>query len=200
MSTCKEEECPETCAEDESIAELHDWFFYDEGSYWIYEEENSGALDTVTVYDAWRGADPDGEEGFIWHSYSSYFDYDFTYIFHDSFSRSCAIGNCQCKRVERSKSRPGDFVGADYIFHSPVFVGNWGTLDDGAVVTVTDRLDSLTLNNHIFTNVFRHHATEDDSEGDQEVVYFIGRHFGIIKKELIDENQVWNLIDYEIIQ
>ena len=50
LSRCKHEPPEQTCQYDSSLEEMKKWYFFKTGSYWIYEEVNSGARDTVTVY------------------------------------------------------------------------------------------------------------------------------------------------------
>lgn len=50
LSRCKHEPPEQPCQYDSSLEEMKKWYFFKTGSYWIYEEVNSGARDTVTVY------------------------------------------------------------------------------------------------------------------------------------------------------
>ena len=67
--------CPD-CCEDQSLEGMKDYFYFKTGTWWVYQEQNSGALDTVEVYYDEAGTFG-GYDDFQWKATSSFFEYNF---------------------------------------------------------------------------------------------------------------------------
>jgi len=86
--TCKHE--PEIdpnssyCGEATTIDEMMEWVYFKTGTYWIYEEQNSGALDTMTVYYDYNGVSNTGNREFVVKMESSLDGYTYEYWFNNA--------------------------------------------------------------------------------------------------------------------
>lgn len=201
FSTCKkdrEEDCP--CDYEQGFQQVKDWMYFETGSYWIYEEENSGAIDTITVYEHWQGQDPEGNNAFISNTISSHDGYLYLYDYNSSFTIHCLnTPSCQCEKVERSKGRPGEFVGSEKNFFFPAIPGNYSAA--GSDVSLVEEV----MENHpvlgdsiFFSSVF--YIEDDLSEAHEQTRFIIAKNVGIIRKEIVGLELIWNLIEYDIIQ
>ncbi len=173
--------------------------YFKTGSYWIYEEENSGAIDTITVFEDWQGQDSEGNSAFYTRTISSHDGYYYLYEYHSSFTiHSLTTPACQCEKVKRTKARPGDFVGADRLFTFPPIPENYTGAGLSGVSQVIDvRTD--TVNGHpALIAVFN---TENNSSEDYQATEIsVGKNIGVVGKTLIDDDMTWNLIEFEVIQ
>lgn len=215
LCTCKhkcdagesEDGCPGCCA-DQSLEGMKDYYYFKTGSYWIYEEENSGEKDTVVVIE-----DNEGNDGaydyWNWECYSSYYDYFFFYEYHESFSTYCITRfNCHCRKVNRSKYRPGDGSGNDNLFLYPLIVGNYNNLMAGGTSKVMSISDSLSVNGTVYYDVvnwFVENCTTEDVnhwsfDDGVPVTFEIAKQIGIVRKSVPEYSEVWNLIEYSVTQ
>jgi hypothetical protein len=202
LSTCKkddEAECP--CQYEEGFQQVKDWMYFKTGSYWIYEEENSGAIDTITVFEDWQGQDSEGNSAFYTRTISSHDGYYYLYEYHSSFTIHClTTPACQCEKVKRTKARPGDFVGADRIFTFPPIPGNFNNLSTGGTSEVTEIFSEYQISSLSFDRTARFFIDNNSSEDFQPTTFFVSENMGLIRKELPSQEEVWNLIEFEVIQ
>ena len=180
---------------------VKDWMYFKTGSYWIYQEENSGALDTLTVWEDWEGTAQEVNDAFYTYTVSSYDGYFYRYTYNSSFTIYCLIvRNCQCEKIDRSKSRPGDFVGSDKLFLYPPILTNYTGSGLSGTTTVTQILSDYPIVPKELNQVAVFHTENNASEDFQETFFYVSKHVGIIRKELISDGEVWNLIEYSVIQ
>ncbi len=206
--TCRHEPDQDSagCGEATSIDEMKEWIFFKTGTYWIYQEETTGELDTMTVVTSAEGI----HEGtnYRWFSYdviSSRDGWKYYWWFSESYSNDCpSTEHCYCNKVLCSKSRPGDFFGEDIMFTFPLFEGNWMGLwggGDGGVSTLLDLNDTLqilvsplSVKNAIFH--IDHSVCDDWAPSD----YSIAKNYGIVKKSIPSLAENWSLKAAYIIQ
>lgn len=102
---------------EKGIQQMKDYMYFEVGTWWVYEEEITGVLDTITVYFSIDDIDNNGFHWFQCYTYSSQTTYNYKYEYHESFTGGCAVNSsCRCQKVQRSKTQPGDFVGANRDF------------------------------------------------------------------------------------
>jgi hypothetical protein len=203
---CKKDE-PTSCQETENencedIQNLKNFFYFKVGSYWVYEEETSGDLDTVYVTEA---AENTSNYNFDIRMYSSY--QDFYYHFWPEYSAVPGTSEsgvvCEtCVYVKRSKYRPGVVVyQADCFFFIPE-IGYWSPNQNSLIPinkVITEQIDStFLLGNLQFERTIIMPEINTVMEGYQPTNHYFSENVGLVRKELLDSNQVWNLIDYYI--
>ena len=192
---------PDDCVD---VREVKDYFYFKLGSYWVYEEENSGMRDSVYVTETWS------DTSSVLFSTRLYSDYDtYFYRFWTTGVNGSLVTNHMTKktdlstRVNRSKGKPGDYIGEDPCFLFYPAPGLWTYTYGGPYVTnnvlLIEEVYSLySVLDYEFEDVVyvseQHTATEEK----QPTNHFYSPNIGLVKKELIDSNQTWNLVDYHI--
>ena len=209
LSNCKHEQPTEpaaACQYDSSVEEMKKWYYFKIGTWWIYQEETTGALDTVTVYHNWDGINTGGFEGFEWTATSTFDNYDQFYWFNTSYSIHClSRKECNCHKLSRGRGQAGDYVGEGWLFLYPIIEGNFSYLISsngsfGGQTTLNTLTDSIQHNGITYYNVAAWHVYPDGSEGDIASDYLIARNVGVIRHEVPSQNKIWNLISYQIQQ
>ena len=195
------EEFPDQCVE---ITTVKDHFYFDVGTYWVYEEENSGKLDSQWVSKAFT------KSNVCWFDYrieSSLIEHHFN-ISTDLLSGAIDSGlvpmTDRTILISRSKTMAGDFIGTSWIapfyYEKEDSVGNWGGVNAVSYLWIENVYELLNLNNHEYSKVLKIIETHNVSENSQPTIHYYAKDLGLIKKELLDSNQVWNLIRYNIIK
>jgi hypothetical protein len=203
---CKKDEpipCQETGNENcEDIQNVKHFFYFKVGSYWVYEEETSGDLDTVYVTEA--SENPTNYD-FDVRVYSTYQDY-----FYHFWPEYYGAGSCQdsgpicsaCLRVKRSKYKPGEYVGEGRSFIFVMEVGDFEYVPNTAFtnnkIIIDAKYDSYLIDTLIFNRTVKMHELNTFIEDKQPTNHYFSEDVGLIRKELLDSNKVWNLIDYYI--
>jgi hypothetical protein len=209
LSTCKHE--PEIdpnssyCGEATTIDEMMEWVYFKTGTYWIYEEQNSGALDTMTVYFDYSGISNTGNREFVVKMESSRDGYTYEYWFNDAWSGECGTrGGCLCRVVDCEKYIPGDFVGGNHVFIFPLFVdnraGQHGQDLDFGYSRIVEKIDTLILSGTLFLNVYEYSFDYSVQHDYESAEYYLVKNFGIIQKRINSINENWELIEYAINQ
>jgi len=190
---------------EKGIQQMKDYMYFEVGTWWVYEEETTGDLDTITVYYNHEDIDENNYHWFQCYTYSSYTTYNFKYEYHESFTGGCAVNSaCRCQKVQRSKTQPGDFVGAHRDFFFPTILGDNQPIGGSDLniyySVITSIVSNYVVGNLEFTNVVEYDVGWCFSEGGQPANFWLAEHIGIVKKELVDDGEVWNLVDYHIVQ
>lgn len=194
------------CDLDNSFEEMKEWYFFKTGSYWIYQDEFSGVLDTMTVIHHREGDDQEdpyyGYEYTCESSQNAYYEY----IFNKSFSIPCLTRrSCMCHKLFRIKSSNGQYVGEGRNFLFPaveedyIWVGAIVADDIGKVIC-QDIQEEYALGDSIYHQVVRWHVEIDNSEQDIPATYTVARNRGIIAYEFPSRNESWKLVEYRLIQ
>jgi len=199
---------PEFCEYDSSVEEMKKWYYFKTGTWWVYQEQTSGDLDTITVYYDWAGTNSDGTVGFETWGNSSYDDFNYKYNFNSSFSIGCLTAKeCTCHKVKRAKTMPGNFVGEGQIFLYPLIEGNYNNIHgfpDGqgtaGTTTTIDVDEQFLIGTDTIDDVVKWNVTTDQSMEGWPSVYQIAKHLGIVQREHPHTNEIWMLVDYQIIQ
>jgi hypothetical protein len=202
---CKKDttSCPSTGATNcEDIQNVKNFFYFKVGSYWVYEEETSGDLDTVYVTEA--SENPTNYD-FDVRVYSTYQDYYYHFSPEYFPGNGCPDNGSICKRclyVKRSKYKPGDFVDEVKCFFFTPDIGNqdvnWSVLYPSNKVRIESVESEYQLGTLNFERTFMIHEEHSYMDDYQPTNHFISENVGLIRKELLDSNNVWNLIDYYI--
>jgi len=209
MVSCTKEKVPctncptEPIQECYTIDEIKQFFVFNVGSYWVYKEENSGFLDTLTVTQSQNNT---GGYNFWIEMYST--NQDFYYYYWPGLAtgnQSCNNLNQICSRciyIKRVKSKPGNFVHEQ----TCLFFNN-SLLESTAVINssfpdnkiIIDGItDSIELNSMHFSKTISVRELNTYMEGNQPTIHQFSKGVGLIKKELLDSLQTWELVDYYI--
>ena len=209
---CKHEpppEVPKVCQYDSSVEEMKKWYYFKTGTWWVYQEQTTGDLDTITVYYDWEGTNSSGTVGFEWTATSSWDGYDQYYIFNDSYSIHCITAEtCTCHKVKRARGLPGNFVGEAQIFLYPLIEENYNSVSGyingqwtGGHSTCTDIDLTFVIGGDTIQSVARWDVEIDGSqENDAPGIYLIAENIGIVQMEYPQINKSWKLIECQIAQ
>ena len=214
-SRCKHVPPPEPCdcGEANTLEELKQWAYFKTGTYWVYEEETSHVLDTFMVLNSHDFVTSQGNEQFDYEMLRTRDQYYYRFWFNEGWSAlDCNNDCCECRRLWCSKYRPGDSDGQSALLTFPTFVGSYSYLGSGdgdyGKVEVVDFLSQLPIGSSMFYDVVVELNTNSVLDQNPstftneyyQVKYYFAKGFGIIRKEIIETNEIWNLIDYQIIQ
>ena len=206
-SRCKHKVYPDPdCGEANTIDEMMEWVYFKTGTYWIYQEQNSGALDTMTVYFDYSGHSSGGFRDFAIKMRSSLDGYTYEYWFNDSYSGDCGLfPGCFCRVVTCEKYKSGDYAGGDDVFIFPLRIGNQaGQFNAQAMIGGSSRIiemyESDTIQGLAFGRTYEFHQDFSPQHEDLSSNYRIVRHIGITKKTISELNENWELIEYQILQ
>ncbi len=193
---------PDQCA---PITEAKDFFLFKMGSWWVYEEETSKERDSVyvTIYQNTDNYDFNAEY------YSSYSGYNYHYFpFALTGKPVCDINSSNsepCLHIKRNRHKPGGPVDEEQCFFVyykinyklSTFSGYMNQCTDNYIM-VTDIFKNYALNNFTFGKTVKVFEKCQVSENNQSTNIYYSKNIGIIRKELLDSSQVWNLVNYHV--
>ena len=193
--------CEENPSQCQSVLAAKDFFLFKEGSWWVYEEETSHERDSVYVTEYYDS----GGYDFDLQTHSTLEDYNYhywpIYIGGNNCSSNLPIQS-KCLFIKRSKSKPGDFVDEGYCFfvnyRIGASLGSFNTVYENNKIYVTEIHDYYELGNMNFERTIKIHELNTFMEGRQPTNHYFSKGVGLVRKELLDSNQVWNLVSYHI--
>jgi len=199
----KKSYCTQSPGNCESILAAKEFFLFKEGSWWVYEEETSLERDSVYVTEYVNSSSYD----FDMRVKSALTDYEYhywpLYVSSNGCSTNGSIQN-KCIYINRSKGKPLDYVGESKIFFINYKIGDYiytgSDLDyclDNKII-IDDIQNTFTLNDLNFNKTIIIKELCSFVEGKQPTVHYYSKGVGIIRKEFLDSNEVWNLVSYHI--
>ncbi len=193
------EQYPDQCIEMEHIK---DHYYFKTGSWWVYEEQNTGAIDSQWVSKSWS-------DGCMFEITlkNSLNDYDNNYW---TKQLTKGKGCCEVKKNDRAAfvkqniTKAGSYIGELNISAFPYKIGDSTynyiyNIPNNHAYLITIH-DSLSFLNNTFYNILEYKLNYDPIQNKQKTNYFYAKNIGLIKKELIDSNQVWLLKKYNVEQ
>jgi len=203
LSCQRDEEEPvpiiQACEYDDSIEELKAWHYFKQGTWWVYRDENSGEIDTISVYTSSEGVNPENWAVFFWFAQSSATDFEYRYRFNESYSRNCnETHDCMCHKVDRSTITSNDFIGSDWCFLFPNVLDLYIVHGWTERTTLVESLKSFEVEQYVFNDVVHWISNGHPSENYQPVEFYLAKNIGIIRRVLPEQNRDWVLIDYYI--
>lgn len=206
LVNCKKDPPSQTrCGDSMEINEIKNWVLFKPGTYWIYEEENSLERDTVRVTSYYDTITPAGNLAFNTSMYSSFDRYYHKYYFNESFTNPNESGNgCVRRRIYCTRSRPGDYEGGGYSFVFPLEEGSTigiqsGGVHEGELFVERYPLSSI-INGQVYPGAVSYHVSYAVQFGWKEARFTLAQNVGIIRKENLTDNKIWNLVEYRIVQ
>ncbi len=192
------EEFPEQCVD---MTKIKDHYYFKTGSWWVYQEVTTHQLDSQWVSQGWEN-----DCKFRLTIKSSLDDYDrerWTHLLTPS--KNCGlVEKRRLAYIERSKTKAGSFIGTSYIgiFHPIIgdYVYNNSVSFSNNIIKIKNIHNLFSQLSFTFNNVIEYFENSNKTENNQPVKTFYAEGVGLIKKELIDSNQVWLLIDYNVEQ
>ncbi len=207
-ASCKDKKnkksyCTNNPSECQSVLAAKDFFLFKEGSWWVYEEETSHERDSmyVTQYLNSSGYDFDMRVKSALTGYEYHFS-----PFYAGGNQSCSESNAiadKCLYVNRTKGQMGDYVGEGYCFFVNTIKGDWAYITgniyfENNKIIVENSYNEYAVGFLTFGRTYKIHELNTRIEGIQPTNHFYSKNVGLIRKELLDSNQVWNLVSYHI--
>ena len=191
---------PDLC---EPTTAAKDYFLFKEGSWWVYEEETTHERDSLYVIE--YANDPTSAD-FDITLYSSREDMRYHYfplIVQVSPCSNGGVSEKKCIYVKRSKGNFGNYIGEANCFfiqyHKEAFTGNNNIYHPDNRITVKEIYDTFDLGAlHFDTRTIKIFEDYTLTEHHSPTNHYFTKGIGLIRKEILDSNQVWNLVDYHI--
>ncbi len=207
FTTCKKDPDvnPQTAGPAYTLQNLAAYSYFKTGTYWIYKDSTSGVEDSVyvytdTSYSYYQTGAVQADGNYMFYNFIalSYFD---TYHYHYSIS----MGNYSLSTGEvgvvRMRNKPTDYVGETFLMSNRFVANDVITWYLGAGSTYYKEFyDSVNILGTYYYSVAKFYDTNNASEYNSPTNFYIAKNIGIIKKEKLDSNKVWNLIRYNIVQ
>ena len=193
---------PDQC---EDMERIKDHYYFKTGSWWVYQEVNSHQLDSQWVSKGWVN-----DCKFRLTIKTTLDDYDrerWTHLLTPS--ENCGlVEKRRLAYIERSKTKAGGFIGTSYIgIFYPVVgdsLGNYGggypSYTADSWLRIRNVYESYSVLNTTYSNVIEISDDYNAVEHSQPTTHWYAEGVGLIKKELIDSNQTWLLIKYNVEQ
>ena len=195
------EQYPDECVD---ILKIKDHFYFDVGTYWIYQEENSGQIDSQWVSISFTDS---GESWFNYTVKSNISDHHqrfWTVLLDDTYLSGLVNMHNTSAYVKRSKSKPGGFIGESYIsiFYPEVgdSVGNYSPFRPNNQIIIDSIYEKIKYLGNDYHNILKINEYSNAVENFQPTIHYYAKYVGLVRKELLDSNEVWNLINYHIVQ
>ena len=192
------------CTTCQSVLEAKDYFLFKVGSWWVYEEETTHERDSMYVILA--NNDPNSY-GFECNVKSSLTNFEYRYWpeyygVNNNCSTTLPVTK-KCLYVVREKGKFQNNLGESNAFFVRYQVGDYTYSGNAQAcpnnkLIISEILDSLVLPNFTFQKTVKVDELCSSQEGNQPVTFFYTKGIGITRKEFIDSNQVWNLVNYYI--
>jgi len=206
--SCKDKDnkksyCTENPGSCQSVLAAKEFFLFKEGSWWVYEEETSHERDSLYVTEYYNS---DGYD-FDMRVHSSLSDYNYHYWPLFTGSSGCSATSPihkKCIFINRSKGKPGDYIGESQCFFVNYKQGDYETTGSDLTYCPNNKIiveqvySNYQLGNFNFGKTVKIGELCSFIEGAQPTKNYYSSQIGLVSKELLDSNQVWNLISYHI--
>jgi hypothetical protein len=182
--------------------ELKDWGIFEKGSYWVYREESSNAIDSFWV-DSIYSMDLEGiEDGIIHKEWRSIVlsQNNSTNNYLSSVSTLSHI--VYYFSLEPTTFDP-EFTETTNLVSLPPTPKERFNTSCGSVykwIEVDSILDSMRIGIHSFRNVVKMYDMNNCALQQQESFFYSVKNVGIIRKEFPGKNEIWNLMKFHIVQ
>ena len=188
-----------------SVLLAKDFFLFKEGSWWVYEEETTHERDSQYVYEYYNS----GSWDFSMRVHSTLEDYNYQFwpVYADGAKEECSESEPvseRCINIFKYKGKSGDYIGEGKCFFINYKIGDWSYApqvnNPDNKITLSNIFSSYQLPLLNFENVIEITEVKSLIEGNQQTKHYYVQNIGLIRKELLDSNQVWNLVNYHIEQ
>ncbi len=193
--------------------QLYDYAYFKVGTYWVYQDSVTSIIDSVYVTYAKEGVYENvdqtanhykGTFGYFRSiATSSYDHYKYENWVDQNWNVNgvLALEKYSYTVVNREKfitSGSGSNYGTA-IFTSDVEVGKkfYSYLD---YIEFQQLYSNFTVKTHTFGATQKWYNGKSILDDKQNTYYYISKNIGIVRREQLDSNHIWNLIRYNIVQ
>lgn len=192
--------------------EYLDYFQFKIGSYWIYENDKTKQIDTLTVTQFHRTlprADDNIRYEVTYNILESTME-GYSYKFSTSMYIVSGLLNANPNRpnyqLACAKFREGSqyvYAGNTKMLVYPFQVGfttNVGEAVDSSSIAVEKVLNKLTINNITFANVVVFLIKNYKFDNKHDTRLYWAKDIGIVKRENLVKNESWNIVKYNALK
>lgn len=190
-----------------SVSVAKEFFLFKPGSYWVYEEEHSHMRDSMYVYSYANGSNYDFDiviksalDNFQYHYWPEYNGQP-----NDNQCSTTKPVAKKCMNIKRSKyipGSPGVFVGEGrcmfFQYNLTDSVPSYSTNFESNFIHITAIMDAYELGDLDFSKTVKVYNRKDQQSNLHPTNHYYSKGVGLIRKELIDTPEVWNLVNYYI--
>jgi len=210
LNSCKDDE-PQYLGEFRLGAEGESYIKFEPGSYWVYENDKTGEIDSVSMiyyqsniryFEGNRNTFHREDIAFQWRgSKTSYYSFRTVHPFVDSPDpadlRGVRMFNFPCRNI-------GNSVGM-FFYDIGMTSESLGGGVSGQITTLRNKFDSLQVQDKWYYDVVEFEVDQDYSWDERRTKYFWAKNVGLIKREqymnFTDEFlQSWELTFYNVTQ
>ena len=187
--------------------EVLDYFYFNQGSYWVYENDKTGERDTLVLVQNGRGltnATPQGERYEVAYTelVSKRDGFTYKYGINTQGSAGCIKGGSQrpCYGVTCYKYKIGNVIGEGMALILP-FQKDYGGQANGSftsIITMKDTLNKMTVGGKEFSDIVIVNIDPSITDNKKNFNYTWSKSVGLIKKENISNGETWKLIQYYV--
>ncbi len=189
------------CTTCQKVTEAKDYFAFKVGTWWVYEEETSLERDSVYVTQSTISSGYNFDT-YIYSTYQGYYYHYWPLYINTNVCSETVPVSKKCLYVNRAKQKPGDYVGSDYCLFFTYYENDYIYISNVAYQNDKLSIDAIyttfQLGNYEFQKTIKIHELNTFIEGKQPTNHYFSKGIGLVRKELIDSNQVWNLVNYHI--
>jgi len=189
--------------------EVLDYFYFQPGSIWVFQNDKTNAIDTITVFKANKSM----SNGFKGDKYekansewlSTIDKYEYHYSMFTQGSAGCIKEGSKwpCYILTCTKLKTGDVFSESFSWFYPFKQGYGGDADHSSqtsTIVMDSFIDSLQLGTKIHYKVMVVKITNSLVANRKDTKFYWAKGVGIIKKENITDGENWNLIYYNTIK
>jgi hypothetical protein len=186
---------------------LKDFAYFRPGTYWIYEDSASHKLDSVYVLSASYGTNEVTEQQNLGYTGSfGYYKEQFAGSLQPSSENEWVDMSTSMHApgavLFHDKTIAGKYAGQNFLM-TDVFTDGYTTYSNtepNGSLTFVQGFDTLRVLGSIFHKVALMYDRKNILEGNNRTNVYVAKNMGVIRKELLDSNKVWNLKRYNIVQ
>lgn len=200
--SCKEKQDP---YEDHRLQTLTlAYCYFKTGTYWVYEDSATGAIDSVYVYKDRYKTDTIPEGNYYEYDPGLYdwFEYDLIGTYYKKKTNIWANSSWSSERNNHTNIcflvSTDTFTGGTN--ETPIWISNFkrgGFLYAGKGIIMNT---SSFINHENYQNVLVYLNTVNSTEKESPVYYYFAPRVGIVRREIIDTKKVWKLKRHHVIQ
>ena len=202
IGACKKDTTPSNstpCTNCQSVNEAKDYFGFKVGTWWVYEEATSHERDSVYVTESTIDSTGYYFNVTLYSPLQNYY-YHYWPTYYGNIS-GCSLNGFilkKCLFINRSKTKPGNFIGESNCFFIKYNNGDYSSEFNINFPNNKIIIDSIYDDFNSFGKTVKVHELSTLVENNQPTNHYYSKNIGITRKEFIDSNQVWNLVNYHI--
>ncbi len=187
--------------------EVLDYFYFKQGSYWVYENDKTGQVDSVFVTTNVKTVTTPTSQGERYEvaaidAVSSLDGYTYKYGLSMQGSAGCIKDGSKwpCYIIDCNKFKTGDVLGSTSYLILPFQKGYGGQANGSfeSKITMKDTLNDIEIDGKSYLNIVIVNLNPSLTNNKKNYNYYWSKNIGIVKKENLTDTENWNLIRYHI--